>query len=199
MSDTLKRDATRRAIAAGSLALLGAAAFAAPVWAKPNREDTYSEPEIVSAVAGFFGITAKAAAEVVARIFKDNGRPNGYIKGNEGAGAVGVGLRYGKGRIYTKAGGPGPTVYWQGPSVGWDLGGNGSKVFTLVYGIGNSSQIFQRFPGVEGSYYFVAGLGVNYQRAGHITLAPMRAGVGLRAGANIGYLSYSRKRHVLPF
>ena len=78
-------------------------------------------------------------------------------------------------------------------------GGNASKSFTLVYGLNNLSQIYQRFPGVEGSYYFVAGIGVNYQRAGRITLAPMRAGVGLRAGANIGYLAYTRKRHVLPF
>ena len=187
---------TRRDIARGSLAALAAAAVSAPAaWA---AEDTYSEPEIVSAVAGFFGMTAAAAGEAVARIFKDNGRPNGYIKGNEGAGAVGVGLRYGKGRLFTKRHGQGPTVYWQGPSVGFDVGGNGSKVFTLVYGLQRTDEIFQRFPGVEGSYYFVAGLGVNYQHADHITLAPMRAGVGLRAGANIGYLAYSRTRHVLP-
>ena len=187
---------SRRDIAAGSLAALVASLASSEAWA---ADDTYSEPEIVSAVAGFFGMTAEAAGKAVARIFKDNGRPNGYIKGNEGSGAVGVGLRYGKGTLYTKRGGRGPTVYWQGPSVGFDAGGNASKNFTLVYHLPNTSSIFQRFPGVEGSAYYIAGIGVNYQRANGITLAPMRAGVGLRLGANVGYLAYSRKRHVLPF
>jgi hypothetical protein len=190
-------DNTRREIAKGSLAALAAAAVGTRAWA--DDDDTYTEPEIVSAVAGFFGTTAAAAGAAVARVFRDNGRPNGYIKGEEGAGAIGVGLRYGKGQLFTKRHGAGAIVYWQGPSVGFDAGGNASKVFTLVYGLRRVGDIYQRFPGVEGSYYFVAGLGVNYQRADHITLAPMRAGVGLRAGANIGYLDYSRKRHVLPF
>jgi hypothetical protein len=52
---------------------------------------------------------------------------------------------------------------------------------------------------VDGSIYFVAGFGVNYQRADDITLAPIRSGVGARAGANVGYLDYSRKQHILPF
>ena len=189
-------DQTRRQIAAGSLAAVAAAALSPAAWA---GDDTYSEPEIVSAVAGFFGTTAKAAGDAVAHVFRENGRPNGYIKGNEGSGAVGVGLRYGKGVLYTKAAGRGPAVYWQGPSVGFDAGGNASKVFTLVYHLPRAAAIYQRFPGVEGSYYFVAGIGVNYQRADGITLAPMRAGVGFRAGANVGYLAYTRKRHVLPF
>jgi hypothetical protein len=187
---------TRRQIATATIAALAASAIGADAWA---ADDTYSEPEIVSAVSGFFGMTAQAAGEAVARIFKDNGRPNGYIKGNEGAGAVGVGLRYGKGVLYTKRGGRGPAVYWQGPSIGFDAGGNASKVFTLVYHLPRTSAIYQRFPGVEGSYYFVAGLGINYQRADGITLAPMRAGVGFRAGANIGYLAYTKTRHILPF
>ena len=90
-------------------------------------------------------------------------------------------------------------VYWQGPSVGFDVGANASKSFTLVYNLPNTEVIFQRFPGVEGSYYFVAGIGVNYQQSGRIILAPMRTGVGLRAGANIGYLSYTKERNILPF
>ena len=90
-------------------------------------------------------------------------------------------------------------VFWQGPSAGFDWGGNASRVFTLCYNLQVPEAIFQRFPGVEGSAYLVGGLGVNYQRAGGITLAPIRAGVGLRLGANIGYLSYSRQRHVFPF
>ena len=130
-------------------------------------------------------------------MFRDNGRPTGYIAGTEGAGAIGVGLRYGSGLLYMKRR-PQQKVFWQGPSVGWDLGGNASRVFTLCYNLWQPELLFQRFPGVEGSAYLVGGLGVNYQRADDITLAPIRAGVGLRLGANIGYLSYSRKRHWVP-
>lgn len=181
-------------------AIITGAAFAAtPAFAQnKKRDDTYSQDELVPSIARFFGVTAAAAGKAVAKVFEENGRPNGYIRGSEGAGAVGAGLRYGKGVLSTKYMGS-PTVYWQGPSIGFDLGGNASKSFTLVYGLRNINEIYQRFPGVDGSYYFIAGIGVNYQRNGHITLAPMRAGVGLRAGANIGYLHYSRKRRVLPF
>jgi hypothetical protein len=90
-------------------------------------------------------------------------------------------------------------VFWQGPSVGWDFGGNASRVFTLCYDLAEADDIFQRFPGVEGSAYVVGGLGVNFQKANGITLAPIRAGVGVRLGANVGYLAYSRKRNLLPF
>ena len=88
---------------------------------------------------------------------------------------------------------------WQGPSIGLDTGGNASRVFTLVYNLRDPERVYQRFPGVEGSAYLVAGMGVNYQRADGITLAPIRSGVGLRAGANVGYLAYSRQRNWLPF
>jgi len=163
-----------------------------------DAEDTYSENEVVDAVADFFDITSEAAAEVVARVFDDLGEPNGYIVGSEGSGAIGVGLRYGEGNLHTASGAE-RRVFWQGPSIGFDAGGNASQVFTLVYNIGDADDIYRRFPGVEGSYYFVAGIGVNYQRAEGITLVPMRTGVGLRAGANVGYLSYSRRRSWLPF
>jgi hypothetical protein len=133
------------------------------------------------------------------RAFADNGRPVGYIEGTEAAGAIGVGLRYGEGRQFFRRSQNGLRVYWQGPSVGFDSGGNVSKVFTLIYGMTDARQIFRRFPGVEGTAYFVGGIGLNYQRADGITLAPMRFGVGLRAGANIGYLAYSPRRNILPF
>lgn len=107
-------------------------------------------------------------------------------------------MRYGEGRLQLRRR-PGATrVFWQGPSVGFDAGGNTSKSFTLVYGMNSPDQIFRRFPGVEGSAYLVGGVGVNYQRAENITLAPMRLGVGLRLGANVGYLAYTRRRHILP-
>jgi hypothetical protein len=163
-----------------------------------NTAETLSQDEVVQAMSGFFGTTAEAAAAAVERIFRENGRPVGYIQGEELAGAVGVGLRYGEGTLVLKNG-PRRKVYWQGPSIGWDAGGNASKVFTLVYNMTDPDQIYRRFPGVEGSAYFVGGIGVNYQQAGSIVLAPMRAGVGLRAGANVGYLSYSREFRVVPF
>ena len=163
-----------------------------------GEADTYSQSEIVGAVSDFFGVTAEAAGQAVARIFQDNGRPNGYIKGTEASGAIIVGLRYGDGTLQMKNGGT-AKVYWQGPSVGFDLGGNASKVFTLVYNLPSTDYIYRRFPGVEGSAYFIGGLGVNYQRDEDVTLAPMRAGVGFRLGANVGYLAYTRQRNILPF
>src|SRR5690606_16244000 len=114
-------------------------------------------------------------------------------------GAAGVGVRYGRGRLRLKAADGTTRVYWQGPSIGIDAGGNAAKVFTLCYNLTSSSQLFERFPGVEGSAYYVGGVGVTYQRRDNITLAPIRAGVGLRLGANIGYLHYTRRRRVLPF
>ena len=165
----------------------------------PNhRAPTYSRDELVNQVSDFFGVTAESAGAIIERVFRDNGQPTGYIAGQEGAGAIAVGLRYGKGLLYMKER-PRQEVYWQGPSIGWDFGGNASRVFTLCYNLQFPDMIYRRFPGVEGSAYFIGGLGVNYQRAEDITLAPIRAGVGLRLGASVGYLAYSRTRHILPF
>ncbi len=170
----------------------------APNYPAQTKAETYSRDELVNKVSDFFGVGAEAAGAVIAKAFKDNGQPTGYIAGEEGSAAITVGLRYGKGLLYMKNREP-ETVYWQGPSVGFDLGGNASRSFTLCYNLQRPEDIYQRFPGVEGSGYFVAGLGINYQRADEITLAPIRAGVGLRLGANIGSLAYSRTRHILPF
>ena len=159
---------------------------------------TYSDDELVNRVSDFLGVTAESAGAAVERAFKDNGRPTGYIAGEEASGAFGIGLRYGRGLLYMKDR-PTEEVYWQGPSIGFDAGGNASRVFALCYNLQYPDAIYRRFPGVEGSAYFIGGLGVNYQRADSITLAPIRAGVGLRLGANMGYLAYSRKRQILPF
>ena len=167
-----------------------------PAYATPAAA-TYSREELVGAVSDFFGVTAEAAGSVIEKLFREHGRPTGYIAGEEGSGSFGVGLRYGKGLIYLKNRAPEP-VYWQGPSVGWDFGGNASRAFTLCYNLQYPDAIYRRYPGVEGSAYLVGGLGVNYQRAEEITLAPIRAGLGLRLGANVGYLSYSRHRNWIP-
>ena len=160
--------------------------------------ETYSRDEIVHSASDFFGVTAEAVGGAVERVFRQQGRPTGYIAGEEIAAAFIGGLRYGKGLLYMKRR-PTEQVYWQGPSVGWDFGGNGSRTFTLCYNLQYPDAIYRRFPGVEGSAYFIGGIGVNYQRADTITLAPMRAGVGLRLGANVGYLAYSRRRQWFPF
>jgi hypothetical protein len=159
---------------------------------------TYSADEIVNATSDFLGVTAEAAGAAIERIFKQNGRPTAYIAGQEASGAITVGARYGRGLMYMKEQ-PTQEVFWQGPSIGFDVGGNASRVFTLCYNLHYPDMIYRRFPGVEGSAYMIAGLGVNYQRADGITLAPIRAGVGVRLGANLGYLAYSRKRNILPF
>jgi len=164
----------------------------------PNESKTYSEDEIVHDVSDFLGVTAESAGAAVEKLFAKNGRPTAYIAGEEGSGAFVVGARYGRGLLYMKDKPP-MEVFWQGPNIGWDFGGNASRVFTLCYNLQVPEVIFQRFPGVEGSAYLIGGLGVNYQRADDVTLAPIRAGVGLRLGANVGYLSYSRKRHKIPF
>jgi len=155
--------------------------------------DTYSQKEVMDAARGFFGNVTEGLAKGVERVFQDLGEPVGYIAGEEVSGAIAVGLRYGQGSLNYKSGGQMP-VYWTGPSIGFDLGGNASKVFTLVYDLERTADLFQRFPAVDGSYYFVAGVGVNYQRTDGITLAPIRTGVGLRAGASIGYMNYTRKK-----
>ncbi|MCZ8075314.1 MAG: EipA family protein, partial [Paucibacter sp.] len=142
--------------------------------------------------------TTEGLARVIEKAFKEQGRPNAYVKGEEVSAALSVGLRYGEGRLQMKAGASAP-VFWAGPSIGFDAGANASKVFTLVYHLPKASAIYQRFPGVDGSLYYVGGAGINYQRLKGITLAPIRLGVGLRAGASVGYVHYRREKSINPF
>jgi hypothetical protein len=159
---------------------------------------TYSKDETLKAAEQFFGGTSQGLAKAIEKAFKELGQPDAYIQGSEGSGAFFVGLRYGEGQLYYKGGGA-MKVYWQGPSIGWDVGGNASKVFTLVYNLHWTRDLFQKFPGVDGSVYLVAGVGLNYLRSGQITLAPIRTGVGLRAGASVGYLTFTQQKSWNPF
>jgi hypothetical protein len=206
----------RRKLIVSGLAAAGSAGLASCATAQPSPQGaprpeqdptypaeaqqaaTYSRDEIVRDVSDFMGVTAEAAGGAVERIFAENGQPTGYIAGEEGSAAIAIGARYGRGLLYMKNRQT-QEVFWQGPSVGWDFGGNASRVFTLCYNLHYPDAIYQRFPGVEGSAYLVGGLGVNYQKASDIILAPIRAGVGLRLGANVGYLAYSRQRNIFPF
>ncbi len=175
-----------------------AATSALPARAAEDKEATYDEDSIVKAATDFFGQTTEGLAKVIEKAFKEQGRPNAYIRGEEAGAAITVGLRYGEGELLMKSGGS-SRVYWAGPSIGFDLGANASKVFTLVYHLPTASAIYQRFPGVDGSLYYIGGAGINYQRLKGITLAPIRLGVGLRAGASVGYIHYRREKSFNPF
>lgn len=165
---------------------------------QPVPQQSYTMAETVQAANDFFGGTTQGLAQAIQKAFSEFGEPNAYIVGNEGSGAFIAGLRYGSGMLEYKGGGRMP-IYWQGPSIGFDFGGNASKVFMLVYNLHWTDQLFQRFPGIAGSLYVVAGVGLNYLRSGGVTVAPIRTGVGLRAGANVGYLTFTRKQTWNPF
>ncbi len=110
----------------------------------PGEENTYNQNEIVAAGHGFFGAVSKGLASAVEYAFKSQGRPNGYILGEDAGGAFVVGLRYGEGRLFTKDAGE-HKIYWQGPSLGYDAGAEGSKTMVLVYNLRDPSEIFNRF------------------------------------------------------
>ena len=159
---------------------------------------TYSSREIMQTGHSFFGSVSKGLASVVEYAFKNQGRPNGYILGQEASGAFVAGLRYGEGVLYTRDAGT-HRIYWQGPSIGYDAGAEGSKVMILVYNLRDPGDMYQRFGGVDGSAYFVGGVGVTFQKSGDIVVAPIRSGLGLRLGANVGYLKYTPRPTWNPF
>lgn len=158
----------------------------------------YSPEEIRAAGRGFFGSISAGLASVIDHAFQRYGRPTGYILGDEGGGAFFAGLRYGQGSLVTKSQGE-RRVYWQGPSAGFDFGLAGSQVMFLVYNIDDHEELFQRFSGVDGSAYLVGGVGVTFLRRGKVTLAPIRTGLGLRVGANVGYLKFTPRQSLNPF
>ena len=160
--------------------------------------EPYEEGTILREAENFFGDGARGLADVLNKIFSEQGRPNAYIVGDEGGGAIGVGVRYGRGTLHMSDGTV-RDVYWTGPSIGFDVGGNAAKAFVLIYDLPNVDSVFQRFPGVDGSLYFVGGVGANYNRSGDIVLAPVRFGVGWRQGVSIGYLHVREQATWIPF
>ena len=163
-----------------------------------QTSDRYTTEEIVAVGHQFFGKTSRGLAQIVEYVFQNQGQPTAYIVGEEGSGAFVGGLRYGEGTIYYKNG-TRQKIYWQGPSVGFDFGANGSRTLVLVYNSESPRDLYNRFGGVEGSAYLVGGLGVNFQESEGIVLAPIRTGLGARLGANVGYLKYSPKPKYNPF
>ena len=194
----MTRSTPSRREAVGSL-LAGSAALALPGLARAADDDknTYDQGTISHDVTEFFGSTTEGLAKVIEKAFAENGRPNGFIKGEEASAAITIGVRYGNGTLTLKSGGS-RKVYWTGPSIGFDLGANASKVFILVYKLAKVEDIFKRYGGVDGSLYYVGGAGINYQRRGSVVLAPIRLGVGLRAGASVGYMNYTKTKTWVP-
>jgi hypothetical protein len=166
--------------------------------ASGSVSDTYTADEITDTGGKFFGSIAEGLASLVERAVSQFGLPNGYILGEEGSGAIFVGLRYGEGTLYTRNAGEHP-VFWQGPSVGFDLGGDGSKVMMLVYNLQSVQDVYGRYPGVDGSAYVVGGLGMTVMKFGNVVLVPIRSGVGIRAGLNVGYLNFTQQPTWNPF
>jgi len=163
-----------------------------------NNANTFSMDEIKGTGHRFFGKVSVGFAKAVEYAFQRSGRPNGYILGEEAGGAFVAGLRYGEGTLHTKDAGL-HRVFWQGPSIGYDFGAAGSKTMVLVYNLSSPGQIYNTFAGIDGSAYFIGGVGVTYLARNDLVLAPIRSGVGLRLGANIGYLKYTRQPTWNPF
>ena len=159
---------------------------------------TYSSNEVVDAGHRFFGTVSRGLAQIVEKAGSQFGLPNGYVLGQEGGGAFIGGLRYGEGTLYTKNAGD-LRVFWQGPSLGFDAGADGARTMMLVYNLPRTAAIFDRFGGVDGSAYFIGGFGMTALTANNIVLVPIRSGVGLRLGANLGYLKFTSHPTWNPF
>jgi hypothetical protein len=173
-------------------------ALAGPARAQSGAGQAFTAQEIVDSGHQFFGATSGGLASLVETIFASYGMPNGYILGEEGSGALVGGLTYGEGTLYTKNVGD-HRVYWQGPSLGWDFGGQGSRTMILVYNLDSVSSLYRRYVGVAGSAYVLAGLGFTVLKAGNSLLVPVRTGVGARLGVNIGYLKLTQGPTWNPF
>jgi len=166
--------------------------------ARAQSPERYSSNEILDAGHRLFGGVSRGLASVIERAFSTWGQPNGYILGQEGGGAFIGGLRYGEGTLYTKNAGD-LKVYWQGPTLGYDIGGEGARTMMLVYNLPATQAVYQRFAGIDGSAYLVGGVGMTALTSGHIVVVPIRSGVGLRLGANVGYLKFTPQATWNPF
>lgn len=180
--------------------LITLAAVAAPIQAhaQGSLSDTFSGEELVESGREFFGSAAQGLASVVERAVSQYGQPNGYVLGEEAGGALFVGAKYGEGTLYTRNAGQ-YKLFWQGPSIGLDVGGDGSKVMMLVYNLSTIQDILGRYPGVDGSAYVVGGVGMTVTKRGPVVVVPIRSGVGARLGINVGYINFTSEPTWNPF
>ncbi|ODT68801.1 MAG: hypothetical protein ABS75_19160 [Pelagibacterium sp. SCN 63-23] len=171
---------------------------AGPALAQGSLSDTFSGEELVQSGQEFFGSAAQGLASVVERAVSQFGLPNGYVLGEEAGGALIIGAKYGEGTLYTRNAGQ-YSLYWQGPSIGFDIGGDGSKVMMLVYNLSTIQDILGRYPGVDGSAYVFGGFGMTVVKRGDVVVVPIRSGVGARLGINVGYLHFTNQPTWNPF
>jgi len=165
----------------------------------PPEEDGYTIDEIRDATRGFFGTVSTNLAAVIEHTFKEMGRPTAYVLGTEGGGAFLAGLRFGKGKLYMRSERGVRDVYWHGPSVGTDLGASGSRTLFLIYRMHGTEDLYRTFTGIDGSAYFVGGVGLTLLKGGPVIMAPIRSGVGMRLGANLGYVRFTPQATWNPF
>ncbi len=186
----------RGALLAAGLAAPGLALTAVP--ARADAPQPFAPGEVMNSGHRFFGSVSRGLASVVEEASRRWGQPNGYILGQEASGAFIGGLRYGEGTLFTRNAGD-THVFWQGPSVGFDWGGDGARTMMLAYGLQAVDALFTRYVGVNGSAYFVGGFGMTALAAGNSVVVPIRSGVGFRLGANIGYLKFTPEATWNPF
>lgn len=189
-------------MAAMLIAVPAAAQDASPPIADPGFAHppaaTYEEKDVIAAAEGAFGKGAEGAARLIEKAFKDLGQPNAYIVGREASAAFFLGLRYGGGTLYSKVEGEVP-VHWTGPSLGFDVGGDGDRVFTLIYHLDDTADLFRRYPAAEGKAYFIGGFTATYNQRDRVILVPIKLGVGWRLGINAGWVNYTRESRLAPF
>ena len=189
----------RIALGVALLLTLGLAPFAAQAQSGGGSvSDTFAGEEIVETGGEFFGSVSQGLASLVERATSQFGLPNAYILGQEAGGAFFAGARYGEGTMYTRNQGE-HAIFWQGPTVGIDFGGDGSKVMMLVYNLSSVQEAYERYPGVDGSAYVIGGLGMTVMKMKDVVIVPIRSGVGLRAGLNVGYLKFTDQPTWNPF
>lgn len=176
--------------------LLGPALAAQPP--RPGERNSFSSGELVSSGHQFFGSMSRGLALAMEEAVRRWGQPDGYILGQEGSGAIIGGVRYGEGQLYTRRG-PAQRVFWQGPTIGFDVGGEGSRSMMLVYNVQDRSNLYKRFAEVDGSAFLIAGVGMTAARADDTVIVPIRTGLGLRLGLNVGYLKFTETPTWNPF
>jgi hypothetical protein len=182
----------------GDVAVLQPSPTPEPAPPLAPEEEGYSIQEIMAASEGFFGKVSASLGSVIEHLFKSSGRPTGYVLGTEGGGAFLAGVRYGKGTLYLRGGGT-QRIYWHGPTLGTDVGAEGSKTLFLIYRLQAPEELYAAFTGIDGSAYLVGGVGATLVTNGRIVLAPIRSGLGLRLGANIGYIRFTPRASWNPF
>ena len=164
----------------------------------PGSPDSFNSNELVESGHQFFGSASRGLALALQEAIRRWGEPNGYILGQEASGAFFGGLRYGEGKLFTRNAGD-RRIFWQGPSLGFDVGGDGARTMMLVYNMPFTDALYKRFVGVDGSAYFIGGFGVTAVAADEMIVVPIRAGVGARLGVNVGYLKFTAEPTWNPF